>query len=161
MKSTEEILKETFTRPMTKSECNFISETYFRPINGVSVNFKESPCENTPYVAFLTSYGSVGVVWDLDTIGEYDAGEYFSGQVSVSEFVDLLNDGIETWRLDRDGFFTVAGIYSITPEIEFDPRSKVVSVCGIARGNINTYSKLISIVELMNQQCPVKPSTAS
>jgi len=70
-------------------------------------------------------------------------------EIPVSHFIDLLNDSIVPWRLEEDGFFAIAGIYSITHEIDFDPRSKVISVCGVPRDNIKTYTDLLTLIRLI------------
>jgi len=70
-------------------------------------------------------------------------------EIPVQHFIDLLEDRITPWRLHEMGFFTIAGIYWITSEIEFDPRSKSVSVFGATRNEVKTFTDLLTLIKFL------------
>ena len=87
-----------------------------------------------------------------------DGGKYLASypnenssrtQIPVQHFIDLIEDKIVAWRLEKDELFTIAGIFAITKEIDFDPRCNELSVCGITRKNVRTYSDLLTLIRFL------------
>jgi hypothetical protein len=97
MKSTAKRLSESYCRPKTKEEWEAISIYFLDEIEyygGVS-EWKQD-FERCGYVFFFYSDNYGGIL--------YSSSGNDRTEIPVSNFIDLMNDSIVSWRLEEDGF---------------------------------------------------------
>jgi hypothetical protein len=131
MKSTQERLAESYCRPQTEEEWVLL-------------------------IGYVPESGHTLCAWS----GDFGAMEHetplywMTTEIPVPHFINLLHDRIAPWRLEEDGFEKVDKFtYTKHPHswqtVTVDLHLKQIRIMDSAFNNVNTYTQLLTLIEMI------------